>query len=240
MNLRAVSLTVFATTLALPALGSQIITLRSGQVGGLPGFAGQSDDIVTYLPYNPPGGQVSAAPFTAADFAGAVSGPAAQVINPHPAWTPGISDPLSRWINFHSDLDASGAGTGYGSPGSALYAVPFFVLGSGTFNAFLKLEYSVDDSLGDWPVSGPNPDGLYMNGTPLGLLGGGYNAPHLFTTTVTVNAGQNYLYFYQRDLGVLVSGLIFSAQLDITQSPAPGSCAILAMGGLAAFRRQRR
>lgn len=218
------------------------IVVRSGQVGGSPGLPGQFDDIVTYLPNNPPGGQISASAFTAADFAGAVAGPAAELIVAHPAWTPGISDPAARWINWQADRQANPAGgppSFLGNPGSSLYAVPFFVPGSGVLSAALTLELAVDDSLGDWFVSGPNPAGVYINGTPLPLYtAANYATPTTYSTTINVNGGAtNYLYFYQRDLGVLVSGIIFSASINV---PTPGAAAVLGLGGLALARRRRR
>jgi hypothetical protein len=225
------------------ALAVEVITLRSGQVAGSPGVAGQSDDIVRFLNgANPPGGQVSASPFTAADFAGAAGGPAATVINAHPAWTPGLSDPAARWINWQADLtynsDGTVSGTGYGSPGSALYAVPFMVTTpGGALSATMTLELAVDDALGDWFVAGPNPDGMYLNGVTTGYQGGNYATPTFSSHTFTVNTGLNHLYFYQRDLGVLVSGMIFSA--TITVVPAPGAAAVLGIGGLMATRRRR-
>jgi hypothetical protein len=240
-----------STTLALVALttitalaGSALaapITLRSGQVGGVPGLPGQFDDIVTYLPTNPPGGPVSASPFTPGDFAGAASGPIAELINAHPAWTPGISDTNARWINFNADRGgtAGTAPTFYGNPGSSLYAVPFFVPGSGPLLATLNLELAVDDFLGDWAYSGANPAGVYINGSALPLYTtANYGAPTTYSTTMTVNGGStNYLYFYQRDGGVLVSGIIFSAVIDVV--PTPGSAAIAGMAGLLVARRRR-
>lgn len=229
-----------AVALLAGQASAEVITLRSGQVGGLPGVAGQSDDIITVHPNNPPGGAVSPSPFTPADFAAAVSGASAQVINPYSVWTPGISDPLARWINFHADIqqnpDGTVGGTGYGSPGSALYAVPFVVTTPLATSAVLQLELAVDDSFGDWFVSGPNPDGLYINGVTTGFQGGNYATPTLHTQVIPVATGLNYLYFYQRDVGVLVSGLIFSATLTV---PAPAGLGLLAAGGLLVSRRRR-
>lgn len=232
----------FALALAAgQASAIEVITLRSGQVAGSPGVAGQSDDIVTVNPNNPPGGPVSPSPFTPADFSAAATGAAATVINPHPAWTPGLSDTLARWINWQADLqvapDGSLFGTGYGSPGSALYAVPFNVTTPLATTATLSLELAVDDALGDWYVAGPNPDGLYVNGVTTGYQGGNYATPTFHSQSIPVTTGLNYLYFYQRDLGVLVSGLIFSA--TITVVPAPAGLGLIAAGGLIATRRRR-
>ncbi|MBX3360621.1 MAG: hypothetical protein KF705_04150 [Phycisphaeraceae bacterium] len=237
-----------AASLALAALAGaasaapQIINLRSGQVGGLPGLAGQQDDIVTFLPNNPPGAAISASPFTTTDFAGAASGPSASVINPVWAWTPGLTDPLARWINFDgffTNPDGT-PGVGWGAPGSCLYAVPFNISLSSITNATLSLEFAVDDYLGDHPFyGGGNQAGLYINGMSTGYDGGNFVSStfHFQNITSFVNPGLNYLYFYQRDIGVSVSGLIFSAR--ITVIPAPGAATLVGVGGLVAFRRRR-
>lgn len=241
--MRVCGIAIALSTLGVAtASASQIITLRSGQVGGLPGLAGQPDDIVTYHPNTPPGAFISATPFTAGDFAAAASGAPAHVINPaSPPWTPGISDPLARWINYDgSFFDPSGApGPGLGLPGSVLYAVPFFISLGTITNATLTLEFAVDDHLGDAAFGGGNSDGLYINGLPTGFSGGNYAAPtvHVQNITGLVTPGLNYMYLYQRDLGVAVSGIIFSATIDVV--PAPGALAMLGLGGLVATRRRR-
>lgn len=210
----------------------EIINLRSGQVGGNPGSVGQLDDIVTYLPNNPPGAAISATAFTALDYAGAVSGPAAVVIQPHSAWSPNISDPNARWINW-SLLP----GTTLGAPGSALYAIPFVVTTASATSASISLEYLVDDHLGDWASSGGNPDGVYVNGVATGHQGFGFVVPTIFNGTVAVSTGLNYLYLYQRDVGATVSGVIFSAHIVV---PAPGAAALGSLGLLTAATRRRR
>lgn len=225
------------------AASAEVITLRSGQVGGLPGVAGQTDDIVTYLPNNPPGGAISASPFTPAEFAGAVGGPSASVINAHPAWTPGISDTAARWINFGVDQqvnpDGSVSGPGYGLPGSSLYAIPFFVTTANATGGFMNIEYAVDDVGGDWysPYLGGNPNTLYINGVALPHQGGNYAASTFYSTSLSFGPGLNHLYLYQRDAGILVSGAIFSITIDVV--PAPGALAMVGMGGLLAARRRR-
>lgn len=226
---------------ATDALAIEIINLRSGQVGGLPGLPGQPDDIVTCNPNNPPGTFISATPFTAADFGAAVSGNPAHVIVPHGAWTPGISDPLARWINFDgmfTNPDGT-PGPGLGTPGSCLYAVPFTITTVGITSATISLEFAVDDYLGDSTFGGGNSDGLYVNGLLTGYDGGNYASPTFHTQNITamVNTGSNYLYFYQRDAGVLVSGLIFSAR--ITVLPAPGALTLAGLGSLCLLRRRR-
>lgn len=220
---------------------AEVITLRSGQVGGLPGTAGQSDDIVTYLPNNPGGAAISATPFTPGDFAGAVSGPAAQVINPVFAWTPGISDTAARWINFQSDIqinpDGTVSGSGYGTAGSALYAIPFNVTTPLATGGFLNMEFAVDDSGGDLIFGGGNPDFLYVNGAGTGYSGGNYGSSTFHNQFIPFTTGLNYLYLYQRDAGFGVSGLIFSITIDVV--PAPSAAAMLGCGSLALLRRRR-
>lgn len=242
--------TSFGVALAAAALlisagtasANEFVTVRSGQVGGLPGTVGQSDDIVRRNPTTVPGAPLSASAFTAADFAGAVSGPAAVVINPVPfAWTPGISDTSARWINYQADLqvasDGSVSGSGFGLPGSVLYAVPFTVTTPGATQATLSLEYAVDDCLGDFIFGGANTSGLFVNGVNLNYSNYGFNAPYLFTATVPVSTGLNYLYFYQRDVNFGAAGIIFSATFEV---PAPGAAALLGLSGLVATRRRRR
>jgi MYXO-CTERM domain-containing protein len=229
----AVAAVCGALACAGPAAANQIITLRSGQVGGLPGLVGQPDDIVTCLAGGA-GVPLSNSPFTAADFSGAVSGGPAHVIAPYtPFWVPGISDPQARWINFNVDA------TGYGTAGSCLYAVPFFINPGPITSATLNLEYAVDDVLGDSGFGGPNTDGLYINGIATGYSGGGYSPASTTFQNITsmVTPGWNYMYLYQRDAGVAVSGIIFSARIDV--APAPGPAALLGLGGLVAARRRR-
>jgi hypothetical protein len=223
------------------AQASEVITVRSGQVGGLPGFVGQPDDVITNLPNNPGGAPISLTPFTPADYAGAAGGPAAVVINPHPNWAPAISDPAARWINWQADgqiqPDGTFSGSGLGVPGSALYAVPFFVTTAAATSGFLTLEFCVDDTGGDQGFGGGNPDFLYVNGVPTGFSGGNYATPTLHTQLISITSGQNYLYLYQRDAGFVVSGTIFSATIEVV--PAPGAAALIGLSGLVAARRRR-
>lgn len=223
------------------AANAEVIVLRSGQVGGLPGFAGQPDDTVRYLNNNPPGAAISPTPFTPADFNGALTGAPATVINAHPAWTPGISDPAARWINFHADLtpqpDGTMGGTGYGSPGSCLYAVPFYVNTVTATGGFLNMEFAVDDNGGDLIFGGGNPAFLYINGVSTGYSGGNYGASTFHSQFIPFSQGWNTIYLYQRDAGVLVSGLIFSITIDVV--PTPGAAAMIGLGGLMALRRRR-
>ena len=55
---------------------------------------------------------------------------------------------------------------------------------------------------------------------------------------VTVNQGLNHLYFYDRDVGAAVSGVIFSATITI---PEPATWLLIVSGsGLALFGRRKR
>ncbi|MCW5769029.1 MAG: hypothetical protein KIT19_10120 [Phycisphaeraceae bacterium] len=223
------------------ALGLEIITVRSGQSGGSPGTPGMFDDTVRYNPWGNPTGPISASAFTASDFAATASGPAAVVVDPGP-WMGGavapLTDPLARWINFGM--------TGInGAPGSALYAVPFWVNTTTITSATITFEGGADEILGDWwpgfGGGGPNPDGVYINGVGLGYMYQGFNfafaTTHTQSITTLVNPGLNHLYFYQRDLTSGLSGIIFSATIEVV--PAPGSTGLLALAGLAAGRRRR-
>jgi hypothetical protein len=233
MQTRAIaSLAVAALLGACGVASAETITLRSGQVAGSPGIAGQSDDTVTYLPNNPGGAPISASAFTAADFGGSVSGPAAVVINPVSVWAPGISDTAARWINF--GVQQFG---GLGVSGSSLYAIQFNVTTPGATFAQLNLELAVDDSAGDLLFGGANPDFLYINGTPvLASTSPNYATPTFYNPVIPVSTGLNTLYLYQRDQGLGVSGIIFSATITI---PTPGAAAVLGLGGLLATRRRR-
>jgi len=230
-----------ALVLLAGTASAEVITVRSGQVGGLPGAVGQFDDVVRYLPTNPGGAPVSGSPFTPADYAGATSGPAAQVIQPVGVWTPGISDADARWINWAADgtiqPDGTFSGSGVGIAGSTLYSVPFFVTTAAASSGFLTIEFAVDDSGGDILFGGPNPDFLYVNGTPTGYSGGNFATPTIHNQLIAITSGQNYLHLYQRDAGFGVSGLIFSATVEVV--PAPGAVALLGLGGLVAVRRRR-
>lgn len=228
------TLSAVLLTAAAGTARAELITVRSGQVGGVPGTVGQPDDTVRFLNNNPPGGPISAVPFTPADFNGALTGAPASVINPYiGAWTPGISDLDARWINFSAD-----SLSGYGTPGSSLYAVPFFVTTAAATGGNLTIEFAVDDGGGDFNWGGPNPSFLYVNGTDTGYNGGNYAASTFHSQFVSLSSGWNTIYLYQRDQGVAVSGLIFSMTIEVV--PEPGTLSLLGFGVLALVRRQRQ
>src|SRR5262245_46260313 len=204
-------------TLFQPCSAVEVITVRSGQSGGVPGAVGALDDIVNYNPWgNPVSAPVLGTPFVAGNFAATVGGPSAVVVQPPLPWVRGVhaslSDPLARWINF-----AYEPVSGYGIPaGSALYAVPFYINSATIGGATITVEGGVDDVLGDLYAGGPNPDGLYVNNIPSGLstltvadFNFSVATTHTQNITSKVFPGQNYLYFYQADVGASASGLIF-------------------------------
>jgi hypothetical protein len=241
MNKRLSVTCVAALMLAGSAAGAtEIIHLRSGQSGGAPGTPGSPDDIVRFNPWGNPQGPVLGTAFTAADFAATNGGPSAVVVHPPSAWMGGLIDPLTdkdaRWINF-------GISSIHGSPGSALYAVPFWVNTTTITGASISFQGGADEVLGDWfSADGPNLDGFYVNGIPTGYMYQGFNfaypTTHFQNILGMVQPGQNWLYYYQRDLTGGLSGLIFSATVEIV--PSPGASAALAVAGLVACIRRRR
>lgn len=232
---------LFVLLALCPAVSNaETIQFRSGQTGGVPGIAGSLDDTVTFNSWgNPANAPVLGTAFTAADFAAAAAGSPAVVVRPQPAWMGGnvapLTDPLARWINFGADS------LGYGTGGSALYAVPFWVSTTTITNATITFEGGVDDVLGDWFDGGPNQDGLYINGTPAGYTYQGFNfaypTTHTQNITGMIHPGQNYLYFYQRDNGFGAGGIIFSGTVEVV--PTPGATSLLGVGGLICARRRR-
>ncbi|MCC6426528.1 MAG: hypothetical protein IT435_06880 [Phycisphaerales bacterium] len=223
---------------------AEVITLRSGQVGGLPGSPTQVDDTITFG-NTVPTGPLSANPFTAADFNATTANPAI-VINAYGSWLPGLTfDTQARWIGtglyqadpFYPNL---------GAPSSALYRAPFTVTTTGITSAVISIAWAADDNLGDVIFGGPNPIGAYLrdpsgNVTALTpVAGGGYGIETTvlnYNITGAIDTGVNELFMYQRDAGSGISGLIFGAEMRIV--PGPGSAALLALGGIAIARRRR-
>jgi|GEM_PF-5041287 len=202
-----------------PAHAAEIIQIRTGQVGGVPGTCPNPDDGFTYLA-GPCAAPLRSAPFTAANFAAAAAGPPARVITPILVYLPTLAfDPQARWINPQPQPGCVG-----GIAASALYAYRFTVNTPCNPTAQVQACWAVDDWLGDPAGNGANPVGIYINGVPLnpGFSGGNYAAETCFSqTTVPVNTGTNYIYVYQRDLGCSVSGLILSVRLSVTSTTCP-------------------
>jgi ferredoxin len=200
----------------------ETITLRSGQVGGAPGVPGQLDSNVRrHLTVVGGGAPLSGAPFNAATwFTPAQSGPAAVIVAAYPGWLTSLPcDPQARWIKHVQPQ-------GSANSASVLYAIPFTVQSQCIQSATIDLCYAVDDTLGD--TGGAPNVGAYINGvaTAPPIFGGTFSTQSTANRVITglVNPGLNYLYLYQRDIGLNASGIIFSAQIDIECDPCCLEC----------------
>ncbi len=232
------SLLVLAAASAANAV--EVITLRSGQVSGVPGAPGGLDDIVTFST-SPGSGALSASPFVAADFNAAAANQAI-VIAPVGVWLPALTfDPQARWIGTGFLPNSN-----YGAPGSTIFRVPFNVSTVGITGATISVAWASDDTLGDTLFGGANPEGAYLRDafgtiTPLTpVTSGNYGAETVvlnYNITGAISTGANELFFYSRDQGFAVSGLLFGAELNIV--PAPGAAALLGVGSMLTLRRRR-
>lgn len=219
------------------------VTLRTGQVLGVPGNAGThlvlgpdagaADDAVNAILVGPSRVNrtvvapepVKLGPFTPADFA--QTGSPAKLIIPHapPTWLSTLpSDPLARWINHAHDPipHINIPHIGSGSPSLAvLYRHDFTISVPGNPMGTFAIRWAVDDLLGDVavPLVRPayNPMGFYLNGVPLPISGGNSaTETSAVLTNVPLLTGVNSLYTYQVDYSS-VSGIIYSA--TITPQP---------------------
>ena len=193
------------------AAANEVITLRRGHAA--PGNTGTNNTLLV----GSGGAPLSAAPFTAAEFDAACNGPDAIVTPGYPAWLQHLPcDPQAQWIG----IDASN------TPASALYCYEFEVETCCIEFAMLNFCWATDDALGD-PAAwgGGNPDGVYLNGVAVNpsIFGGNYAAETLAAAEVTslLHCGTNRLQIYNRDAGFVVSGVIFSATLDIRECTVP-------------------
>jgi hypothetical protein len=197
-----------------------VITIRTGQAGAVPGVCpGVDDSFHVYAPQTQCAQPILSVPFGPADFAAACSGPQAQIAEPYfTAWSPSLPcDPDARWIA--SGVDASC----FGSSVSVLYCAGFD--SHCTVADSVRVCWQVDDFLGDQPAyPGPNPDGIYINGVSLGTA---FTAGNPVTPTsavaynVPLNSGPNYLQVYQRDAGCAVAGLMLSCTVYTSCGPVP-------------------
>jgi hypothetical protein len=180
------SLTAFAAA-------QSAASLRSGNAP-----AGQPDPVITYLPG--PSSAGFGIPFSAGDFAAARGGPQALVRPSLAGWQLQLpADPLAQWIDTN------------GSSASALYAIPF-TLTAAASSAVLRMQFAVDDSLGELGI-----EGAYVNELPLANstnIGGYYYAENYTNGEVLplLQPGQNWLYLYARNTGG-AGGLMFSAEI---------------------------
>jgi hypothetical protein len=195
---------------------AETTTIRTGQVGGVPGSCSGNDDSFHYYAPNQSCGQpILSTAFQASDFAAACTGPQAVVIVPYtPVWAGSLDcDPEARWIaNALHD-----AATCWGAAVSVLYCAQFSVASHCTVADSIRICWAVDDFLGDQPsYPGPNPGGIYINGADLGpaFSGPGSNPQYSAVAyNVPLSAGTNSLEVYQRDAGCAISGLILSAKV---------------------------
>jgi len=221
---------LFAAFFAMLPLHAASITLESSAA-------------VTYLSNGSSSTDFSA-PFTAANFAAAMTGTAASVLTSTPFWFPASDIPGAVWIGTNTS-----AGTGTGN--TALYAISFTL--PAVSAASLTLDYGVDNDLGDLNA------GLYLNGSALpgstGIpCGVGVACSGAFTSVQTysdssiaplLTTGTNTLFFDAVNLGA-PGGLIFSATITYTPAgaamPEPSNlilpaAALLMLFGLAMRRR---
>jgi hypothetical protein len=199
--------TAIAAAMAAPVL-SETINMRSGG-----GYAyGQNDPAWTYL-IGPAGAALSAAPFTAADFTAALSGPQSVVVPPYGSfWLASLlCDSQAQWIS----VDAAAG------PATALYGQTFGVQTCCIAQAILKFCWASDDNIGDQLYGGANPMGVYLNGVALPITGGSYATEDGASIDVTgiIHCGQNEIHVYNRDAAFVVTGVMFSVNIDILSCP---------------------
>ena len=203
---------------------ADVTTVRTGQVGAVPGSCSGIDDSFHYYAPNPVCGQpILSTAFQPADFDLACTGPQAVVITPYtPVWVGALDcDPDARWI-ASSVLDLV---TCWGAPLSVLYCAQFAVPADCAVADSVRICWAVDDFLGDQPsYPGPNPGGIYVNGGNLGPAFSGPGANPTYTAVaynVPLNGGTNSLAVYQRDAGCGIAGLILSAKVYTSCGTVP-------------------
>lgn len=190
---------------------AEFIALRSGN-----GTLGGPDSQIT-MSTGSGGTPLSATPFAAGDFSAACGGRSAIIMFPHSAWLQSLAcDPLAQWIG--PDM--------FGTPASALYCQPFTVQTCCIDKAYLSFCWSGDDALGDGIYGGPNLDGVYINGVAVApsINTGSYAAQTQvgpIDISSMIQCGTNYLQIYNRDAAFVVSGIIYSASIDITECTVP-------------------
>lgn len=218
--MRTSGLLWFATLLCVSTsqTPAAVITIKTGQVGGVPGSCPGADDTFRRWAPRPPCGQpILSAAFQSADFDSACAGPPPVVVVPDPfAWVQGLPcDPDARWIA--SRLSILYPTQCWGERQSVLYCAPFTNHDECAVADSIRICWAVDDYLGDPSgFPGPNPGGIYVNGTDLGPAFSGLGANQQRTAVaynVPLNAGANRLEVYQRDAGCGIAGLILSARV---------------------------
>lgn len=198
---------------------ANVVTIRTGQVGGFPGSCPGTDGNFRYwAPQAQCALPILSTPFQTSDFNTACTGPYAAIATAYPgAWTPNLNcDPDARWIASSVDPSCFGASV------SVLYCAEFSVDSLCTVADSIRVCWVVDDGLGDPVGNGPNQDGVYINGVSLGsaFSGGNYAVE---TSAVAYNVpllpGLNKLQVYQRDLGCAVAGIMLSCTVYTNCGP---------------------
>ena len=146
----AIPSSLLLVLLLAPAAFAEIIEIRSGQVGGVPGtpptvdFVGPVDDCFRAFTATACGTPLSGVPFSAADFSAARAGAAAELVAPAGTWLASLpADPGARWVNWNHGTVIGGSGD---PARSALYACDF-VIETPCPSATLEIwESSVGDS----------------------------------------------------------------------------------------------
>lgn len=206
------ALAIALVTAASASDYAETIIMRSG--GGV--TYGQIDPTWTFL-RGEPQMAISAAPFTPAQFAAALSGPHAVVVEPHEFWSSTLTvDPEAQWIS----TDA------HRGPASALYACTFNVEPCCISIAEFNIAWSSDNAIGDYGRGGGNPAGIYLNRMPLvGVYGGGALGEMWGYVDVTgmLHCGVNEIHVYNRD-GTSVpetsaTGLLFKISILVFSCP---------------------
>jgi hypothetical protein len=193
------------------AAASELITLRSGN-----NTVGSADPFIN-MKVGAGGAPLSPNPFTSTDFDEACIGPDAIVMFPHPAWVQHLPcDSLAQWIGI--DMN--------GTPASALYCYGFAIETCCIERATLNFCWAADDCIGDSIFGGANPAGVYLNGIPVSpmITGGNYGSETQsgsIDVTSLVQCGNNELAVYNRDAGFAISGVIFSAEIEILECVIP-------------------
>lgn len=186
---------------------AEFVNLHSGN-----GPANSPDPLISVL-IGSGGAPLSAAPFTTSDFAAACGGQNAMVVVPISVWAQGLPcDPNAQWVGI--DM--------YSTPASALYCQGFDVETCCIESATLNFCWVTDDGLGDALYGGSNPAGVYLNGIAVSpsIDGGNYGTETFsgpIDVTSLVHCGGNELQVYNRDAGYVVSGVMYSATIDIIE-----------------------
>lgn len=216
LRLPALALSLIVGSILLsagPAGAIETVVLRSGNAP-----AGNPDPFINMF-VGVGGTPLSPNPFTASDFGQACDGPDAIVI---------LQPPAPPWAqHLECDLEAQWIGTdAFATPASALFCQPFEIQTLCIERATLSVCWATDDVLGDLMYGGPNPAGVYVNGVAVSpmITGGNYaTQTQSLATDVTslVSTGLNYLQIYNRDQAFSVSGVIYSATLEIIECNVP-------------------